>query len=70
MLIPLFEAGQDAGEIAAGDLRAGCLLFIRAIGLMTLKPQGDPSYTPPKAELLLRLLRTDKGNNANQTHLP
>ncbi|GIP00327.1 hypothetical protein J14TS5_54120 [Paenibacillus lautus] len=56
-LMPLFEAGQDAGEIAPGDLRelVACYLSVLS-GLMTLKSQEDPSYTPPKAELLLRLL--------------
>ena len=70
-LMPLFEAGQDAGEIAAGDLRelVACYLSVLS-GLMTLKSQEDPSYTPPKAELCRDCLGTDKDNNANQTHLP
>lgn len=56
-LMPLFEAGQDAGEIASGDLRelAACYLSVLS-GLMTLKSQEDLSFTLPKAELLLRML--------------
>ncbi|ACX68323.1 TetR/AcrR family transcriptional regulator [Paenibacillus sp. FSL H8-0457] len=61
-LMPLFEAGQQAGEIAAGDLRelAACYLSVLS-GLMTLKSQEDPSYTPPRAELLLRMLTNGQG---------
>ncbi|MFB4321914.1 TetR/AcrR family transcriptional regulator [Paenibacillus sp. JNUCC32] len=61
-LMPLFEAGQQAGEIAAGDLRelAACYLSVLS-GLMTLKSQEDPSYAPPRAELLLRMLTNGQG---------
>lgn len=61
-LMPLFEAGQQAGEIAAGDLRelAACYLSVLS-GLMTLKSQEDPSYAPPRAELLLRMLTNGEG---------
>lgn len=61
-LMPLFEAGQHAGEIAAGDLRelAACYLSVLS-GLMTLKSQEDPSYALPRAELLLRMLTNGQG---------
>lgn len=61
-LMPLFEAGQQAGEIAAGDLRelVACYLSVLS-GLMTLKSQEDPSYAPPRAELLLRMLTNGQG---------
>ncbi|SEL23265.1 DNA-binding transcriptional regulator, AcrR family [Paenibacillus sp. cl141a] len=61
-LMPLFEAGQQAGEIAAGDLRelAACYLSVLS-GLMTLRSQEDPSYAPPRAELLLRMLTNGQG---------
>lgn len=56
-LLPLFEEGQRADEIAPGDLEQliACYLAVLA-GLMTMKTQEDDSYELPDVELLLRIV--------------
>lgn len=56
-LLPLFEEGQTANEVAQGDLREliACYLAVLA-GLMTMKTHEDSSYKLPDVDLLLRLV--------------
>ncbi|MET3291570.1 UNVERIFIED_CONTAM: AcrR family transcriptional regulator [Brevibacillus sp. OAP136] len=56
-LRPLFEQGQQAGEVAEGDAGEliACYLSVLS-GLMVLSAHETPDYIMPRIDLLLRLV--------------
>lgn len=56
-LLPLFEEGQQVGEIVAGDPRKliSCYLSIIS-GLMLLGAQENEDYYKPDVDILLRII--------------
>ncbi|MDQ0111196.1 TetR/AcrR family transcriptional regulator [Paenibacillus harenae] len=57
MLLPLFQEGQHAGEIAADDPREliACYLSVLS-GIMVINSNGNDDYRHPKADMLMRLI--------------
>lgn len=57
MLLPLFEEGQQAGELAEGDPREliACYLSVLS-GVMVINSNGSKVYQIPKADMLMRLV--------------
>lgn len=56
-LEPLFIAGQQAGEVAAGDPRKLISSYMTVLaGLMTLNIHGDDSYEMPDVDTILRMV--------------
>ncbi|MFJ7307454.1 TetR/AcrR family transcriptional regulator [Peribacillus frigoritolerans] len=57
VLLPLFQEGQQVGELAAGDPREliACYLTILS-GIMVINSNGSDDYRIPKVDMLLRLI--------------
>lgn len=57
MLLPLFQEGQKAGELAEGDPRELIASYLSVLsGIMVINSNGIEDYRIPKAEMLLRLI--------------
>jgi len=57
-LLPLFKEGQEAGEIAAGQLEDLISSYLSVLsGLMVLNAQEGSGYKKPEIEVLLRIVR-------------
>lgn len=57
MLLPLFEEGQQAGELAEGDPRELIVCYLSVLsGVMVINSNGSKVYQIPKADMLLRLI--------------
>lgn len=56
-LLPVFRAGQEAGDIAPGDLPEliSCYLSVLS-GLMVLHSQGVEGYLIPNVDMLMRIV--------------
>ncbi|WP_282939947.1 TetR/AcrR family transcriptional regulator [Paenibacillus sp. RC67] len=56
-LLPLFIEGQQAGDIAAGNLENLISSYLSVLsGLMVLNAQEGSSYTKPEIDVLLRIV--------------
>jgi len=57
MLLPLFEEGQQAGELAEGDPRELIVCYLSVLsGVMVINSNGSKVYQIPKADMLMRLV--------------
>ncbi|PZD96527.1 TetR/AcrR family transcriptional regulator [Paenibacillus sambharensis] len=57
LLLPLFEAGQRAGEIVAGDSRELISSYLSVLsGIMVVSSYGMKDYCIPKVDRLLRVI--------------
>ncbi|MBB3128775.1 AcrR family transcriptional regulator [Paenibacillus rhizosphaerae] len=57
MLLPLFEEGQQAGELAEGDPRELIASYLSVLsGVMVINSNGSKVYQIPKADMLMRLV--------------
>ena len=56
-LLPVFQEGQKAGEVAEGDLEEliACYLSVLS-GIMVLNSQEGEGYRIPDAGMLLRIV--------------
>ncbi|WP_028548925.1 TetR/AcrR family transcriptional regulator [Paenibacillus sp. UNC451MF] len=56
-LLPLFTEGQQAGEIAPGNLEHLIASYLSVLsGLMVLNTQEDSAYRKPEIDVLLRMV--------------
>ncbi|GIO62739.1 MULTISPECIES: TetR/AcrR family transcriptional regulator [Paenibacillus] len=57
ILQPLFEEGQQAGELAEGDPRELIVCYLSVLsGVMVINSNGSKVYQIPKADMLMRLV--------------
>jgi AcrR family transcriptional regulator len=57
MLLPLFEEGQQAGELAEGDPRELIASYLSVLsGVMVINSNGSKVYQIPKPDMLMRLV--------------
>lgn len=56
-LLPLFQEGQEAGQVAAGDLEMLISSYLSVLsGLMVLNAQEGSGYSKPEIEILMRIV--------------
>ncbi|WP_134682619.1 TetR/AcrR family transcriptional regulator [Brevibacillus migulae] len=56
-LLPLFQEGQQAGEIVSGNLEELIASYLSILsGLMVLNAREDENYRLPEIDLLLRMI--------------
>jgi AcrR family transcriptional regulator len=57
MLLPLFQAGQQAGQLTEEDPRELIACFLSVLsGIMVIHSNGSEDYRTPKADMLMRLI--------------
>ncbi|OZB96831.1 TetR/AcrR family transcriptional regulator [Paenibacillus sp. XY044] len=57
MLLPLFEEGQQAGELTEGDPRELIVCYLSVLsGVMVINSNGSKVYQIPKPDMLMRLV--------------
>ena len=57
MLLPLFEEGQQAGELAEGDPRELIASYLSVLsGVMVINSNGSKVYQIPKPDMLMRVV--------------